>query len=201
MPDDDPRPRIAEAFDRLMPPAASAEEVKRVVALLVIMAQGQPPANVRPQSYRKVGTDTTFKELDRFLAGVREVLAASEAFHEGAILAFGERSVLRTSYEGILQWLATEGEAAKAHIKPQQPDRGRPRDDRAITVARIVMNAYEKIFDANANLPNQTPGLPGLVREIFAVLHIAANPRASLATALAERASSKPIQLPDPADV
>jgi hypothetical protein len=196
----DARSRIAAAFDRLKPPPGSEEQVKIVIDLLAIMAANpRPLRDVRPQSYRKVSAATTRKELDRLLGGLQQTLAASRAFHAGAIVALANRGVLRSRYEGVLQQLATEVEAAKADIKPQTPDAARPRNVKVIVVTSILLDAYEKIFRVNADLPNQTRGLPGLIREIFVVLDIGANPRASLADALVERAH-RAIPLHDPAE-
>jgi hypothetical protein len=64
-------------------------------------------------------------------------LAASEAFHRGAITALAERGIVRASCEGFLQQLAVEAETAKAHVKPQQSSYGKPRNAQAIAVGTI----------------------------------------------------------------
>lgn len=196
---DNIRTRIEAAFNRPRPPPTNKyDELKLAVDLLTMMAvtaPRTPPSPTLIQSFREVGHATTVNELQQFEFAIEQLKKAVDRFHRPAIVRLADQGIVIQRVRGrVTEFVSLlpliKQAKAQGPTGPAIGTSGRPRDNRAIATAHIVIDAYARIFGGHADLPAHSsggmPGLLALMTEIFAVLGIKAQPAAALGRAVKE---------------
>jgi hypothetical protein len=137
-------------------------------------------------------------ELEAIAGAIEALDHAVAMLHQPAIVALADQDIIVIGLRGLvarLAALAPEVRRAKDHIRPEPSSRGRPRNQRALITAAVVIDAYRRIFGGRAELPAGQGGMPGLLRlttDVFGIVGIKAQPAAALAAAIANPQTVKP---------
>lgn len=190
---------IEAAFNRVRaPPTNKLDELQRAVDLLASMALAAPstaPSRVLLRSFSVVGHATSLRELDDIASAIDRLVKAGESLHRPAIVALADQNIAPRRLRDIIAALAEiapQIRRAKARVPPNPAvgARGRPRNNRAIVTARVIIDAYGRIFGSDPRLPAHAaggmPGLLALTTAIFKIIGIKAQPAAALKTAIDE---------------
>jgi hypothetical protein len=189
------RAALIAAFDKLEvlgPPAKLEAIINGLLAIGSAPVLDDHEREVTLRSFREVGSRQTRAELNRLFRAAEKLGNAIEALHQPAILALADAGCCpdRKSITSALRKLAGKAHDATAYVKNREPNLSHRRDRRALVVARIIVDRYEELFGRRTDLPGQSPGLAGLIKDVFAVIGVPGNHVAALQAVLKEREES-----------
>lgn len=183
--------QLRAAWLALDPPVDRVDELgqnvlDRIVKDLVIIAAGGAGDPAVGRQFRVVSHAASLAELDRLaeILGIFPALTAALAgLHKPAILALADEGILRQHLHRIaaasVAWAAAI-ERAKQRLPAddqKKPHEGAPRKVRAQLVAGLISSGYRELFGSEAPRAVGGDGVPALVRTIFQIMRIKADPK------------------------
>jgi hypothetical protein len=198
----DLRDRLEAAFRKHVEIQSNKEdELERALDHLTLIAVNMlndPPPNAVPARFRSIGRKATKKELDRVAKAAEKLATCLEVLHQPAIVALADRELNWREAARKIRRFADQVRGADVSKVPERIGHGRPEKLPANVVAGTVMTFFENLTGSRADLPAETPtgsrGLISLVRDVFGIIGLNANPKASVTAVLLERQKNRDSQ-------
>ena len=159
----------------------------------------RPTVTPSARAFEVVGTRRTQNELLHLASALAvndpvRITDAITSLHAPAIMALAKIGLMRHDLQSDARpaYAARRVVDLAAKIKLERPKGGRPKQNHAQIISRIVVLAYDRVWKGCDMLPDPEYTLPRLVGDIFRILGVTADARGAARAALAWQAKQFP---------